>query len=238
MKTIALPRILQPFYCSDLIRIGKNNDGGYLVNKDDITKSKKLLSFGINDDWSFEEHFLSINNCQLYGYDNSVNEEMLKSKNLQEQHKEFFQGTKHHISKNVGKYDAEDEISFKTLLKDKDFDVFLKCDIEGSEYDILDDIIINTKLFSAIVMEFHDINDPAKFNELYNFISKIDQKLVHIHINNYTYLEVGNGQSYVPSVIELTFTSSTNISLKRNIKLPNALDMPNCPNRDDFAIIF
>ena len=238
MKTIALPRILQPFYCSDLIRIGKDNDGGYLVNKNDISKSKTLLSFGINDDWSFEEHFLNLNNCPLYGYDNSVNNEMLKNKNLQKSHKEFFQGKKQHIPKNVGKYDSDDEISFKNLLQDKGSDIFLKCDIEGSEYDILDDIIINTKSFSAIVMEFHDINDPIKFNELSNFISKIDQKLVHVHINNYTYLEVGNGQSYVPSVIELSFTSSTNISLKRNIKLPNALDMPNCSDRDDFAIIF
>ena len=238
MKTITLPRIFEPFYCSGLIRIGKDHDGGYLVNKEDISKSKSLLSFGINDDWSFEEQFLGINNCPLYGYDNSVNDDMLKGKNLQEAHQKFFQGTKHHISKNVGKYNTINEISFKDTLENKGSDIFLKCDIEGSEYDILDDIISNTKLFSAIVMEFHEINNFAKFNELTHFISKIDQKLVHIHINNYTYLEIGKGQSYVPSVIELTFTSSPNISYKRNIKLPNVLDMPNCPERDDFAIVF
>jgi len=86
LKTITLPRIFEPFYCSGLIRIGKDNDGGYLVNKEDISKSKSLLSFGINDDWSFEEQFLGINNCPLYGYDNSVNDDMLKGKNLQEAH--------------------------------------------------------------------------------------------------------------------------------------------------------
>jgi hypothetical protein len=238
MKTIKLPRILQPYYCNDLIRIGKDHDGGYLVNKEDISKSKNLLSFGINDDWSFEEQFLNINNCTLYGYDNSVNEEMLKNKNLLESHSNFFKDTKHHIPKNVGKYDTENEIAFKNLLHDKGTDIFLKCDIEGTEYDILDDIIINTKLFSGIVMEFHDVHDNEKFNELYNFISKIDQKLVHIHINNYAYFEIENGKTYVPSVIELTFTSSPNITLKRNINLPNPLDMPNCSDREDFQIVF
>jgi hypothetical protein len=31
MKDITLPKIFEPFYCADLIRLGKDNDGGYLV---------------------------------------------------------------------------------------------------------------------------------------------------------------------------------------------------------------
>ena len=42
---------------SDLVRIGRNNDGGYLVSKSDIEKSDVLIGLGINDDWSFERNF-------------------------------------------------------------------------------------------------------------------------------------------------------------------------------------
>ena len=31
MKNVTLPKILQPYSCADLIRVGKDNDGGYLV---------------------------------------------------------------------------------------------------------------------------------------------------------------------------------------------------------------
>jgi hypothetical protein len=237
MRTIKLPRLLQPYYCSDLIRVGKDNDGGYLVNKSDILKSECLLSFGINDDWSFEEQFLNINNCPLYGYDNSVNDEMLKDKGIYESHKQFFTGTKQHIAKNIGKRNSDEETTFDQVMKDKGDNIFLKCDIEGSEYDILDNIIIHTKKFSGIVIEFHDIQENYKLNEMANFVSKLDQKLVHVHINNYTYTQVGQNE-FIPSVVELTFTSSENIKLKKHITFPNSLDMPNCPEREDFTIIF
>lgn len=237
MRTIKLPRLLQPYYCSDLIRIGKDNDGGYLVNKSDILRSACLLSFGINDDWSFEEQFLNINNCALYGYDNSVNDEMLKDKGIYESHKQFFTGTKQHIRKNIGKKNADDEITFIDVIKEKGQNIFLKCDIEGSEYDILNDIIIHTKQFSGIVIEFHDIQDNFKLNEMANFVSKLDQKLVHVHINNYSYLQISE-QEYIPSVIELSFTSSENIKLKKHITFPNSLDMPNCREREEFTIVF
>jgi hypothetical protein len=226
MKTIKLPRLLQPYYCSDLIRIGKDNDGGYLVNKNDILKSECLLSFGINDDWSFEEQFLNIKDCPLYGYDNSVNREI-----------SFFAGTKKHIRKNIGKNNTDDEITFESVIENKGKNIFLKCDIEGSEYKILDSIIKHTKFFSGIVIEFHDIQDNFNLNEMANFVSKLDQKLVHVHINNY-YYGIVNENQFVPFVLELSFTSSDNIKLKKNIFFPNSLDMPNCPEREDFTIVF
>jgi hypothetical protein len=226
MKTIKLPRLLQPYYCSDLVRIGKNNDGGYLVNKNDILKSDCLLSFGINDEWSFEEQFLNIKDCPLYGYDNSVNREIF-----------FFAGTKKHIRKNIGKNNTDDEITFESVIENKGKNIFLKCDIEGSEYKILDSIIKHTKFFSGIVIEFHDIQDNFNLNEMANFVSKLDQKLVHVHINNY-YYGIVNENQFVPFVLELSFTSSDNIKLKKNIFFPNSLDMPNCPEREDFTIVF
>ena len=51
-------KILKPKYNYDLIRIGRDNDGGYLVEKKSFENTECLISLGINDDWSFEEDFL------------------------------------------------------------------------------------------------------------------------------------------------------------------------------------
>ena len=41
----------------DLIRLGKNNDGGYLVSEKDIKHTKNLISLGVSFDISFEKDF-------------------------------------------------------------------------------------------------------------------------------------------------------------------------------------
>lgn len=53
-------KILIPQKKYDLIRIGKDNDGGYLVDKESFLKTEEIVSFGINDDWSFEEESLKL----------------------------------------------------------------------------------------------------------------------------------------------------------------------------------
>jgi hypothetical protein len=44
-----------------LVRVGRDNDGGYVLPRDLIEKSAALLSLGVNDDWSFEEDMLAAN---------------------------------------------------------------------------------------------------------------------------------------------------------------------------------
>ena len=58
-----LPNEFKPRGLYDLIRFGKDNDGGYLIGRNSALKSEYLISFGINDDWSFEEHLQKYNSC-------------------------------------------------------------------------------------------------------------------------------------------------------------------------------
>ena len=58
----------------DLVRIGRDNDGGYLISKSDIKKADVLIAFGICDDWSFGEEFLNHKKLDVYAYDGSVSE--------------------------------------------------------------------------------------------------------------------------------------------------------------------
>jgi hypothetical protein len=69
-----------PVELDDLIRIGRDHDGGYVISKRQIEKTDILLSFGINDDWSFEADFEKRKRVKIYAYDYSVSK---KCKNLE-----------------------------------------------------------------------------------------------------------------------------------------------------------
>lgn len=233
MIEVTLPKFLQPFYCKDLVRLGKDNDGGYLINQQDILNTDTLLSLGIGEDWSFEEEFTGVKGCSLIAYDGSLSADKLAANaDLRKRYLNFFIGNKDHEDKNIGI--GINDILFESVITGEK--TFLKCDIEGSEYGILEDIIKHTKRFTGMVIEFHGINKQENFHSLINFISKIDQKLVHIHVNNYFYYKTDTG--CVPDILELTFTSSSNIKLEKIITLPNSLDMPNNPEDEEFKIIF
>ena len=57
MNNLTLPIFLEPIYETDLVRVGNNFDGGYIVEKNSIKQSEILLSFGLSDDWTFEEDY-------------------------------------------------------------------------------------------------------------------------------------------------------------------------------------
>ena len=77
LKTMRMKARLPKFFsikqATDLVRIGRDYDGGYLVSKSDIKNSDLLLGLGIFDDWSFEEDFVLHNDVEVVAYDASIN---------------------------------------------------------------------------------------------------------------------------------------------------------------------
>ena len=63
---MALNKKLNPKKNFNLIRCGRNNDGGYLVSNKTILEAKTLIAFGILDDCSFESDFIKINPVNVY----------------------------------------------------------------------------------------------------------------------------------------------------------------------------
>lgn len=219
MNSITLPKILQPFRCDSLQRLGKQDDGGYLVNKADIIKTKQLLSFGIAQDHSFESQFIDLSNCICSTWDASV--ALVDDSRIT------------HNAKNVGYGEYNENIN--RILSDAS-DAFIKCDIEGGEYLLLDGIIKYSHNLTGITIEFHDINNGSNWNALTSFIAKIKQKLIHTHINNYFYYK--NDDVLIPDILELTFTSSDNILYDETITLPHVLDQLNDPAGPEFVTVF
>lgn len=214
MYSYTLPKIFRPFSCKKLIRLGKDNDGGYLVNLEDVFATNTLISLGVGSDLSFEKQFCQINDCKVIAIDKDNVED------------KFFSDNKFFVQKNINSDNLEN------YLKEKN--IFLKCDIEGTEYNLLELFIKYSYNFTGIVIELHDINKD-KINSIYEFISKVDQKIVHIHVNNYFYYKVDS--ICIPDILEVTLSSSKNLELKELV-LPNKLDMPNNPNDNDFGLKF
>ena len=74
-----LPKELKPKHCYNLVRLGKDNDGGYLVEKDSLLNSESLISFGINLDWSFEKDFFKLKERPIHCYDHTINIKIIKN---------------------------------------------------------------------------------------------------------------------------------------------------------------
>jgi len=223
MKNILLPKIFQPFHCDDIVRLGKDHDGGYLVNYADVIKSKNLLSFGTGSDISFEKDFTRLNDVQVQSFDQTP---------MSDENIPFYKEGRTHRYENINKE------NINSLFKDVDCS-FLKCDIDGGEYEILDYLISNSHRFTGAAIEFHNVSQSRCFNQLTNFISKFGLRLIHTHINNYAYLVDEETETYFVDVIELSFSSSReNTFFLNELELPHKFDMTNNPHDEEFRILF
>ena len=234
-----LPKSFKFKQAKDLIRIGKDNDGGYLISKKDLLKSDFLLSLGICDDWSFEKDFIKKNKIPLHAYDALLNYKFLISLNISIfdkikkiiSYNNFFKGTNIHFKKFIGiNNNKEGFYTLSSVLKDLEFKaIFLKIDIEGSEYRILDSIIANHKKLSGLVIEFHDCD--INLSKIEWFIKNFNLKLIHIHANNHGLVDL---EKKMPLALELTF--SKYCELNDQLKLPHPLDMRNGTNREEISL--
>jgi hypothetical protein len=77
MANATLPNYFKYKSAKDLVRVGRENDGGYVISAKDIEFSEVLISFGIEYDWSFEEDFVSRNDIPVMAYDGSVSKRII-----------------------------------------------------------------------------------------------------------------------------------------------------------------
>lgn len=66
---------LRPILSTDLLRLGQDLDGGYVVNQRVLDKTNILITFGISGDWTFESDFYKRKRGQPFkieAYDFSV----------------------------------------------------------------------------------------------------------------------------------------------------------------------
>ncbi|EED35621.1 conserved hypothetical protein [Luminiphilus syltensis NOR5-1B] len=221
------------------------------MSRSDIDNSDVLIGLGINDDWSFEDSFKKLKDVEVFAYDASVSQkyflkQFIKSviridrpkialkrlKTLLEYRRFFFNPGNHHLEKFVGvETEERDRITLNSIFEAMSYqNIFLKIDIEGSEYRCLDALISLQSRISGLVIEFHDCDINLK--KIEKFISDIKLKLIHIHANNFAPVRSSDG---LPLVLEITFSKYCGTRIET--ELPHEFDMANCRERDDIQLI-
>ena len=256
-----LPKILKPYHInkSNLIRIGPEKDGGYIVDKRILNKSKVVITLGLNDDWDFEKDYLDKNsNSRIIAYDHTVNDQFWKTRFKNDlisfllfkkikfnqiidifkyfSYLAFFRGKNEHlIKKVVPKKKKINQVTVNEALKDFQ-NTLLKIDIEGDEYGVLDQINKNSKKINLLIIEFHNVKKNIK--KIKKFLKKSNLKIIHIHANNYG----GIDKNGIPRVLEISLLNKKKFKIsknKSNYSYPICgLDYSNLKRREDIKLIF
>ena len=210
----------------ELIRLGPEGDGGYLV-PNDLVGIQACFSPGVNFESGFEQDCTELG-MKVFLADKSVDGQAVKN--------ELFHFTK----KFVGVTSNDD---FMTLdnwvtssLPEKYTDLLLQIDIEGYEYEVfLSTSNTLMQRFRIIVAEFHSLHMLWSW-PFFKLAGRAFEKIlqthscVHIHPNNYqSHLQM-NGLD-IPLVMEFTFLRNDRIeNPSYQKKFPNPLDYDNNPN--------
>ncbi len=257
-----LPKIFKPKYAYNLIRLGRDNDGGYLIEKESVLKSNSLISLGIGHDWSFESDYYKINKTPIFCYDHSINYSSLRKHSIKsvgsyffrvfkpkylfrknffsnmaneillfKNYKKFFKNNVKHFNYKIGP--GKNDINLEYIFNEMNLNnpVFIKIDIEGSEYRILDELIKFQNNITGIVIEFHDFD--LHIDNIIKFIENLNFELVHIHPQNPAPLNKEN----IPTQLEITFSKNPK-KISNHIKFPHELDQPANPNFQDIELVF
>lgn len=222
----------------ELIRHGKDNDGGYIVATKSFTEAEALLGYGIADDNSFEDDFSLKYNKPSFGFDCGVSESKGKSEKFTFVREciasDQFIYQNYNSNQNVNSF--SNQIN-KLKLENKK--LFVKMDIEGAEYEAFTDIFKYSKNITGIALEIH-LSDGVSRQKAVDLLKKLsdDFILIHVHGNNcckpsFTTI---NSLGAIPDVLELSFINkflTTNATLSENQSHPLKIDQPNVLDRPD-----
>lgn len=226
------------------VRIGEAADGGYVLSEG-LSPYDYLLSGGVDRTICFENAFVKRYDVPCVVYDHTVRSLPLGDNDARVVHeRRMISGTESDTSTNLTPY------------LDKYDDVFVKMDIEASEWGWLEALgFEHLDKISQMVIELHllmDEEDSRKkhldmstLNHRLGLIMKLTRThmLTHVHANNYGGSFYLNGKEY-PSVLECTFlrkrtlrhvrTSHPNTVVMLNMRVfPTELDANNAAYRDD-----
>lgn len=190
-------------------RIGKENDGGYVI-VDLPCSYDVILSGGVADDISFETEFVKLYKVPCFAYDEQAIVPSTPSVKI--------------LHKNINTINNLKE-HFETYSN-----IFVKMDIEGGEYEWLKSISEDDmKKIKQMVIEIHS---PIDWSCLYK-LSRTHQ-IVHFHANNYAPLITVCGRD-IPSVFECTYILKQG-SVPNSDPIPSLLDQPNDKNKADICL--
>lgn len=216
----------------ELLRIGADEDGGYLI-PNDLDGISSCYSPGVDQIASFETGLLK------YGIPSHLADYSVDAPPKGTSAASF-------IKKFIGANNIENFISLEKWIEDTggnsiEKDLLLQMDIEGAEYESIlstPNSVLNR--FRIIAIEFHNIETWAQSHFL-SLVEATFEKLlsqfyvVHSHPNNAMGIVDLNG-FLAPRLIEITFLRKDRVnSTDGYAKLPHKADRPNLLDRPDIS---
>jgi hypothetical protein len=202
-------------------RLGKVNDGGYIIADIPNINYTTFLSGGIEQDISFEEDFINkYPNLKSFAFDGTINKLPKENINIT------------FIKKNIGFENNENITNIHDIIDEND-SIFVKMDIEGGEIPWIKSLS-NEQMnkFEQIVMEFH-FPFSDKEADIFDKINKTHY-LIHFHGNNCCGVRNHKGV-IIPNVFECTYLHKKHFidvpELNKDL-IPSSLDMKNTKNEE------
>ena len=216
-----------------LIRIGSENDGGYLL-PNILDKLNYCFSPGVGNKSDFEKDLEKFG-IKSFLADKSVDKPATKLKNFQ------FDKINIHSFNSLNKKNINDWI-FSKINKNQIDQSILQIDTDGFEYEMI--FSLNEEILSKIkilIIEFHGLEFIG--NEYFaNIVSSTVEKIkeyhtvAHIHPNNCCGIHEVGGYK-IPSVLEVTFINNNIFNTKYEVSsLPNVLDNKNVKKNNDIKL--
>jgi Methyltransferase FkbM domain len=215
----------------ELIRIGGDSDGGYLI-PDDLENVEFCFSPGVDVTADFESD-LTKRGIKCFLADYSVDCPPIRN--------DLFDFEK----KYLGQSDDDVFMTLENWVKKKapeKSDFILQMDIEGAEYDVICDTSHETfRKFRILVIEFHELHRLYQ-RDFFRLVTIVFRKLlknfhiVHIHPNNYA-PPVKFRSLEIPPVMEFTFHRRDRVAWStRTLSFPHKLDRKNDTTSPDYAL--
>jgi len=232
---------LEPFDCHALtkVRLGKQGDGGYTIPSELIQDSSAMVSFGINDEDSFEYDFYrALNGRTIPMY-------------LSDPFAPYSRDRPMFVFEAIGLGPATEPpmTSLGDFFKRHSLpsrNVFVKIDIERTEWDSF--LNIDPSIFEQIhclTIELHDLLDGTDKSKIIKVLQMFHSLfyLYHIHVNNNgliaKYASTEDRAGYLVDVAECTFISKKYAQekglqfVKRMDAYPEAIDQTNMAGKFD-----
>ena len=183
-----------------IYRVGSTLDGGYVMHK--IGNEKKAISIGVGRDVSWDLAISELG-IMVHMFDHTVARPPKIFTNSKF-HKIGIRSSKTKNSKRLLEFEG---ILQKSGCEESE-NLILKIDIEGGEWEILEEIESRfLEKFNQIIIEFHDVdlNDPIKKNVLEKV--KLTHSIIHINPNNYSKITSFEGYLF-PNILEVTYVKN------------------------------
>ena len=210
----------------ELIRLGDDNDGGYLI-PDDLLNITKNYSAGVGNLTKFEQDLE-----EKY----SISSKMV---DLNDVDHKLLPETSEFQKKKIGISSYSENLSINDWLDSEKGEIILKMDIEGDEYTVLSAISDeNLNKIRILVLEIHDLRHLRNYS-FYKIFKQVFSRLnnffyvCHLHINNVSSIKKIGGYD-IPDMLEITLIHKSRVKKFSNefAILPNKLDQRTINNKN------